>query len=539
MVGLPYIAGVTHSRPVSLCFRSSADRPAIGYNTTMTDARYAFGSFVFDTVAGVLSRDGEPLPIGQRGAALLAALLEAKGEPVSKDDLMARGWPGVIVEEANLSVQIAALRKTLGQNDAGADWIATVPRFGYRFLRQFASKPLASEPLRPVLGVVLSEGPADAGSGYFAHAVVDGIVAALSRFKEFAVVAPPIGSLVQDGASVQQIAATLGVRYLPRCSGQRAGDRFRVTVHLLDALRAQELWAKRFDGTISELFDFEDRIAESVAGLVGPAISRAEIERARRKRPDSLDAYDLYLRALPLFRTIEPATQTEAIRLLEECVRLDPHFAAGLARAAWAYERKETFGAGISESERLRALALANAAAEEGHDDPQVMAMSAHILILLGGERQRGLAMVHDAYAANSNDAVVMPLYAFCHVFVGDLELGLRTFMRALDVSPAALMTYEYLEGISLAHLLKGEFEHAAQWALRSIAVNAQWPASWWNLASAYGHLGRKAEAEDAIQRLLIMAPTHRLSHFEPIASRYASRYMVFVEGIRKAGLPP
>lgn len=505
----------------------------------MADARYAFGPFVLDRVAGVLSRDGEPLPVGQRGAALLTALLEANGEPVSKDDLLARGWPGLIVEEANLSVQIATLRKTLGQNEAGADWIVTVPRFGYRFLRQLAAKAVASEPLRPVLGVLLSEGLADAGSGYSALGVVDGIVAALSRFKEFAVVAPRSASLGQGSTSDQQIAGSLGVRYLLRCAAQRAGDRFRVTVHLLDGPSALELWVRRFDGTISEVFDFEDRIAESVAGLVGPAISRAEIERARRKRPDSLDAYDLYLRALPLFRTIEPAAQTAAIRLLEECVRLDPHFAAGLARAAWAYERKATFGAGIGESERLRALSLANAAAEAGHDDPQVMAMSAHILIILGGERQRGLAMVHDAYAANPNDAVVMPLYAFCHVFIGDLELGLQTFMRALDVSPAALMIYEYLEGISLAHLLKGNFEDAAQWALRSIAVNAQWPASWWNLASAYGHLDRKAEAEDAIQRLLVMAPTHRLSHFEPIASRYSNRYMVFVEGIRKAGLPP
>lgn len=500
----------------------------------MAGDRYQFGSFVLDTETGGLSRDGRAQPVGQRGIALLTALLEAQGEPVSKDDLLAKGWPGLIVEEANLSVQIAALRKTLGQNGDGADWIATVPRFGYRFLRQFAAKPIASEPLRPVLGVLLSEGLADAG----AYGVVDGIVAALSRFREFAVVAPRTASLGQDGASTQQVAANLGVRYLLRCTAQRAGDRFRVTVHLLDSLSALELWAKRFDGTISEVFDFEDRIAESVAGLVGPAISRAEIERARRKRPDSLDAYDLYLRALPLFRTIEPVAWSEAIRLLEECVRLDPHFAAGLAHAAWAYERKETFGAGLSETERLRALALANAAAEAGHDDPQVMAISAHILVLIGGERQRGLAMVHDAYAANPNDSVVMPLYAFCNVFVGDLELGLQTFMRALEVSPAALMTYEYLEGISLAHLLKGDFEGAAQWALRSIAVNAQWPAAWWNLASAYGHLGRTAEAEDAIRRILVVAPTHRLSHFERIEPRYESRYGVFVEGMRKAGLP-
>lgn len=505
----------------------------------MSEARHTFGRFGLEEASGTLFRDGEPLNIGKRGAALLTALIEADGNPVSKDNLLSAGWPNQIVDEANLSVQIAALRKVLGQNESGADWIATVPRFGYRFLRGVSTASIATEPLRPVLGVWQSEGLADASSGYFAHGVVDGIVAALSRFREFAVTAPRTTALGENGATIQQIAANLGVRYLLRCAAQQAGDRFRISVHLLDGQSALELWAKRFDGTISEVFDFEDRIAESVAGFVGPAISRAEIERARRKRPDNLDAYDLYLRALPLFRTIEPAARSEAIRLLEECVRLDPHFAAGLAQAAWAYERKETFGDGMSESERLRALALANAAAEEGHDDPQVMAISAHVLLLIGGERERGLAMVHDAYAANPNNAVVMPLYAFCQVFVGDLEVGLSTFLRALDVSPAAFMTYEYLEGISLAHLLKREFEEAAQWALRSIAVNAQWPAPWWNLASAYGHLGRRAEAEDAIKRLLVMAPTHRLSHFERIQSRYESRYRVFVEGIKKAGLPP
>ena len=104
----------------------------------MEERRHTFGSFVLDSVAGTLSRDGEQVPVGQRGVALLTALLEARGEPVSKDDLLARGWPGLIVEEANLSVQVAALRKAIGQAENGADWIATVPRFGYRFLRQVA-----------------------------------------------------------------------------------------------------------------------------------------------------------------------------------------------------------------------------------------------------------------------------------------------------------------------------------------------------------------------------------------------------------------
>ncbi len=506
----------------------------------MSDARHTFGRFRLEEGSGTLFRDGEPLNIGKRAAALLTALIEADGNPLSKDNLLSAGWPNQIVDEANLSVQIAALRKVLGQNESGADWIATVPRFGYRFLRGRTTAAITIEPLRPVLGVWQSDRLADASSDYFAHGVVDGIVAALSRFREFAVAAPQSGSGGQpQEASVQAVAARLGVRYLLRCTAQRAGERFRISVHLLDGTSGLELWAKRFGGTISDVFDFEDRIAESVAGLVAPAISRAEIERAHRKRPDNLDAYDLYLRALSLFRTIgDPSARSEAIGLLEECVKLDPHFAAGLAQAAWAYERQETFGTGLSNAERARSLELANSAAEEGHDDPQVMAISAVPLILVGGERQRGLEMLRDAYAANPNNAMVMRGYAFGNVFVGDLELGRQMFMRSLEISPASIMTYEVLEGLSLSHLLMGDYEEAATWAQRSLAVNAQWPATYWNLASAYGHLGRAADAADAVNRLLTLAPSHRLSHFARTEPRYETRYRIFVDGLRKAGLP-
>jgi hypothetical protein len=129
-----------------------------------------------------------------------------------------------------------------------------------------------------------------------------------------------------------------------------------------------------------------------------------------------------------------------------------------------------------------------------------------------------------------------MPLYACCNVFVGDLDIGLQTFMRALEVSRAAFMTYEYLDGISLAHLLKRDFEGAAQWALRSIAVNAQWPASWWNLAPPTDILAGRSKPRRN-QASPAYGPNSPLSHFERIQSRYESRYSLFVEGIRKAGL--
>lgn len=508
----------------------------------MVDAKYSFGSFVLDPRTGILTRDGEPLSIGQRGVALLTALIEARGEAVSKDTLFERGWPGLTVEEANLSVQIAALRKVLGRTENGAEWIATVPRFGYRFLRTLArGDDYLSEPKRPVIAVLPFRDPSGAGdSAYFAEGVVEGIVAALSRFRGLSVT-PSLTSAaaLARNSSPGDIAATLGVRYLLQGSVLRSGERVRVSAHLLDAPAASQLWAERFEGVVADLFDLEDRVTEAIVGLVEPAISRAEIERARRKRPESLDAYDLYLRALPLFRTIEPTARAEAIRLLEQCVRLDPDFAAGLAQAAWAYERQDTFGTGMSDTERRRSLELAERAAELGHDDPQVVAISALILIIIGGQRERGLAMLAEARLANPNNPTVLSLFAFCNVLVGDLELGRQTFLKAYEISPAALVNYEILLGISCSHIFSKEFEAGVEWALRSIAANGEWLASWYTLAAAYGHLGQVEKAKRAVERVLALAPYLRMSHFERLDRRpNHERYRVLADGLRRAGLP-
>lgn len=506
----------------------------------MTERLRAFGSFVLDPLTGTLSREGVPLSIGQRGVALLTALLDAGGEPVSKDDLLARGWPGMIVEEANLSVQIAALRKVLGQTANGSEWIVTVPRYGYKFLRDSVARTQLEQQSRPLVAVLpFNDLSRDPGSNYIAEGLHEGVVAALSRFRGFAVATPAAG-LLPEKRPLRDDATALGVPYLLQGTVQRSSERIRVTVHLHDTQAGVQLWAERFEGTLADTFDLEDRVAESIVGLVEPAISRAEIERARRKRPDSLDAYDLYLRALPLFRSVDPNVRAETVRLLEECVRLDPHFAPGLAYAAWAYERQDTFGDGMTETERKRALALAEAATERGHDDPEVVAIAALVLLMLGGQQQRGLAMLGDAHLANPNHPTVLSLYAFCNVVVGDMEVGRETFLRAIEIAPAALVNFELFEGVATADLIRGDLEGSVKWGLRAIAANGEWLGSWWTLAAAYGHLGKEIEAKQAIERTLSLAPFIRLSHIDRLCTgRSQPRWTMLVEGLRKAGLPP
>lgn len=496
---------------------------------------FAFGPFVFDPTAGELRRDGVAVQgLGKRGTGLLAALLAAGGEPVSKDDLFERAWPGQIVEEANLSVQIAALRKALGNAENGASWIATVPGIGYRFLRT-APEPVPAGSTRASIAVLPFENlSGDAEQGYFADGVVEDLITALSRFKGFAVAARSSSHVA--GADPAQLARTLGVRYLLGGSARRRGDQLRVTARLLDST-GSTLWSEQFDGAMAELFDFQDRIVDAVVGRIEPEVRRAEIERARRKRPENLDAYDLYLRSLPYFRGADLAARAEAVRLLESAIALDPGFATALAYGAWAYDRHEMFGSDAPLDERAttraRALELAERAIAVGHDDPQVMAIAAMVLIFIGQDWPRGLAMLDDAQRANPNNPTVLSLYGVANVMQGDLLAGRAAYLRALAISPSALDNFELLWGVALSHMMSGECEAAIDWSLRSLAANPDWLASYWLLAAAYGQLNRLEEAHDMIARLLAKSPSLRLYNI-----REGGELDVVLEGLRKAGMP-
>lgn len=511
----------------------------------MPEERHAFGPFVLDGTARALTRDGEPLPLGQRAFDLLAALVEANGAAVDKDTLMRRAWPGLFVEEANLTVQIAALRKALGKAPDGQEWIATVPRVGYRLPRAPVAEAGRKPSLhRPVLAVLpFATPPDEAEQAYFADGVVEDLITALSRFRTFAVVSRNAAFGYREQGLGPEAIAALGMRYLLEGTVRRRGPRLRVSVQLIDAETATHIWAHQFEGDGAQLFAFLDSTVEAVVGFVEPEIRKAEIERARRKQPGSLDAYDLYLKALPLFRGTSPEVRTEAIRLLEEAVRLDPGFATALAYAAWAYERQETFGTGATPAERARALQLAEAALVAGPDDPLVWAISALVLMAFGGQWQRCLAMMDEAVAVNPNNATVLSLTAFCNMMFGDLDFGRDLFFKAFQNSPGALDNYELLVGVGLSELFRRQYDEAVLWSLRSVAANGDWLAAYWTLAAAYAHLDRLEEARAAVAAMLERAPHLRVSSLIRNGSRFpepfrSERHDLLIEGLRKAGLP-
>jgi TolB-like protein len=497
----------------------------------------AFGPFVLDRPRQVLTRNGEPVPIGHRGYVLLEALLDAAGEPVDKATLMERAWPGTIVEEGNLTVQIAALRKQLG-GDAEA-MIVTVPRVGYRLMAPSPSpEPSAGPPRIAVLP--FANLSSEAAQGYFADGIVDDIITALSRFKTFAVLSRgSTFALREKAADARASAAELGVRYALEGSIRRAADRVRITAQFVDVSTGAGLWSERFDGPASDIFEFQDRIAENVVGLIEPEIRKAEIERARRKPPESLDAYDLYLRAVPLVYGMDSDAFPVAIELLGRAAALDPGFALAPTFAAWTYEKRGALSLPpLGPNDRGICLGLARRALVLGGDDPLVRAICGYVLYVVGGD-DAGRKALYQAVDANPNNVVILVLAAYAKVFDRDFDAAYEWCSRAYRLGPGATDAYQSLECLGTIEILRGNYEVGIEFCLRSLATFNDWPFTYRKLASAYAQLDRMEEAAAAVKRLREIAPHSTIEQLICGSGLVVDNITpALVPGLRKAGLP-
>jgi len=267
----------------------------------MQGARFAFGPFVLDPEAGTLLRNDDPVGIGHRGIKLLAALVGRPGEILGKAELMDAAWAGMAVEEGNLTVQIAQLRKLLGPAGDGGEWISTVPRIGYRFtgtVRQLAGAKRKSLPLpdKPSIAVLPFVG-GDPEQDFFADGLTEDLITDLSRISGLFVIARNSAFAYKGKAmDVRDIAEELGVRYLLDGSARRAAGRTRINARLVDALTGEHLWAERFDRSLDDIFAVQDevtgKIVEALLGRLRPP--------PPRNRPRNLEAYDLCVRARTL-----------------------------------------------------------------------------------------------------------------------------------------------------------------------------------------------------------------------------------------------
>jgi adenylate cyclase len=229
---------------------------------------------------------------------------------------------------------------------------------------------------------------------YFADGVVEDIITGLSQVKWFFVIARNSSFIYKGRAvDVKQVGHELGVRYVLEGSIRRAGDRIRITGQLIDAATGAHLWASRFDGSMDNIFAFQDQITASVIGAIEPSLRRAEIERARRKRPNSLDAYDFYLRALPYAYANTPQDSEEALRLLLEALVREPDYPTAQAHAAWCYEQR-FFRGGHRATDKAEAVRHARAVMASATDDTLALAIAAFVVAMLTHDYESAIGTV-------------------------------------------------------------------------------------------------------------------------------------------------
>ncbi|CAN7217849.1 winged helix-turn-helix domain-containing protein [Bosea sp. LjRoot90] len=501
----------------------------------MRRSRFAFGLFVLDPALGTLLRNDVPIAVGYRGLRLLAALVKRPGEILGKAELMDAAWPGTAVEEGNLTVQIAQLRKLLGAPAGGGEWIITVPRVGYRFtgvVEQLGDArrkplPLPSKPSIAVLPFVnLSNDPEQES---FADGLTEDLITDLSRTPDLFVIARNSAFAYKGKArDVREIAEELGVRYLLEGSARRVAGRVRINAQLVDAVSGDHLWAERFDRGLDDIFAVQDEVT---ARIVEALLGRLRTPPPRH-RPKSLEAYDLCVRARRLMDDTPQAAQ-EAHLLLTRAVTLDPDYAEAYRWLALNHWMGWVHSGGPTEASRGIALELARKAVAI---DPGDAGCRWALAYLLAYERSFADADVEfaRAIALDPNEADAWAALSDITVLAGRVDEGLDHIRKAFRLNPFPASWY-YLP-LGQALYAAGEHEAAVE-ALRRDETHRT--SSRRFLAASLAQLGRFDEARAEAELFLVGNPDFSIRHWaamEPF--RDEAMLERFVEGFRQAGLP-
>jgi adenylate cyclase len=427
------------------------------------------------------------------------------------------GWPGE-GEHPNWRKVIAAIAELTG----GVAPAAPAP----------APEP-PSLPSKPSIAVMpFANLSSDPEQEYFADGMVQEIVAALSRIKSiFVIGSGSTHALKGKNDTPQEVAAKLGVQYVLEGSVRKAGQRVRIAVQLTDAAGGTQIWAERFEDTLDDVFALQDKVALSVAAVIEPAVQSAEVRRAARRPTESMGAYDLYLRALPLVLGFARVENAEALPLLERALALDPDFAPALAVAGECYNQRVQFGwSNDPEGDRHRAVDLAHRAARAGADDAEVLARAATPLARLEG-LEAGTRLIERAMALNPGSSYVRRAACLNHVFLGEPDLAIEELEVAARMDPLTSDVGANLRLLTgIARFEQGRFVDALPFLQEAVRLTNQ-PAAPAYLAATCGHLGRIGEAQAALARYGAASST-------PIENRAigkAEHRKLFLDGIALA----
>ena len=531
--------------------------------------QFLFEDCVLDTDRREFTRGQGAVAIGPQVFDLLLYLVENRERVVSKDDVLDTVWAGRIVSESTLTSHINAVRKAIGDSGGEQRLVRTVARKGFRFVGEVReinaqdgapssateiAKEIAKEVDQPVAAPApaLPDKPSvavlafqnlsgDPEQEYFADGVVEDIITALSHHRWLFVIARNSSFTYKGRAvDVKQIGRELGVRYVLEGSVRKAANRVRITGQLIDAATGAHLWAERFEGTLDDIFELQDRIAADVVGNIAPELERAEIERAKRKPTENLNAYDYYLRGMANLNRGTREAVDEALSLFEKAIALDASYASAYGMAAWCYLWRKVNGWMVDPAgEIAEGVRLGRRGVELGRDDAVALTRSGHALAHLAGDLDAGIALLDRAVMLNPNLAAAWFLGGFLRVWLGEPDNAIGHFERAMRFSPLDPESYRMQAGMAAAHLFAGRFDDASAWAEKAYRDLPSFLMAIAVVAASHALAGRIGEARRAMDDLRKLDPKLRISGLKDwLSIRRAEDLAVFADGLRRAGLP-
>jgi TolB-like protein/Tfp pilus assembly protein PilF len=402
--------------------------------------------------------------------------------------------------------------------------------------------PQPELPDRPSIAVLAFQNMSgDPEQEYFSDGIVEDIITALSRMRWLFVIARNSSFIYKGRAvDVKQVGRELGVRYVLEGSVRKAANRVRITGQLIDSSTGVHLWADRFEGGLEDIFELQDQVTASVVGAIGSKLEQAEIERAKRKPTENLDAYDYFLRGMAALHRWSREGNNEALRLFYRAIELDPDFASAYGMAARCYSQRKASGWMIdraqeaAETERLarRAIAL-------GKDDAVALCTAGIALSYVLGEHEHGAALMERALALNPNWASAWLFSGWGKVWLGDPEDAIERVTRAMRLSPQDPQIFNAQAATAAAHFFAGRYAEASSWAETAVREQPDHFIATCVMAASSALAGQAAEAQKAMARLRQLDPDLRVSNLGDLFPISKPRdFARWAEGMRAAGLP-
>jgi adenylate cyclase len=451
--------------------------------------------------------------------------------------------PGAICLSDNAYQQIKG-KLTLNVSDMGEQslkniaWPVRVYRVQLDGATLAARTPLPI-PDKPSIAVLPFDNlSAEPDQGYLADGFVEAITAALSHIRSFFVIARNSAFTYKGRAmNVRDIGRELGVAYLLEGSVQKSGNRLRITVQLVETEGGAHVWSSRYDGTLDDIFNLQDRITEQVAGALQPSIRIAEIERSRRKRPQDLGAYDYTMRAMPHVWMLENEESAKALELLDKALAIDPKYPLALSLAGWCHAQRAVYNwtDDVAGSQAL-ARTLAERAAELSGDDPLILAVLAAVHTILGN-LGTARVLLERALALDPNAAWAWNRLGYVESLSERPERAIEDFERALRLSPLDPMNFNSHAGMAFAHQAAQHYDKAVAlyWRALEERPHAVWIYRY--LTSALSDAGRMTEAKEAFAEMMRHYPGLTVAKFRQAMPRVPTLDRM-VDNLRKLGLP-